>query len=321
MSAYPVPASAGPQTRMIPIADISEVISAFPRTRLSESVIEEYADLMEDGAAFPPIEVFSDGDSFILADGFLRFRALLSIGRQEAECTVMKGGQSEARLRRYTANARHPVGYTKEEKTDAVEAMLKDPKWSLWSSRAIARHCGVSEKTVRNRRSAVSAENPQIEAPRTVSRGGTTYQMNTSHIGKSLVAPAPAAQGDAVRFSDHRLPSVPDDAERPGVRIYAPEKPKTESAPLTSKNFMPKKEDIDKKVSALQVAIELIDRDVRGLPALTPEMVVSMFRDGRLPPHAISIDEIRRSGNFLVALADRLQEEKLRKIERKEYFN
>src|SRR5262249_748690 len=56
-----------------------------------------------------------------------------------------------------------------------------DPEWSEWSSREIARRCGVSDKFVgRVRKRLGSANGSQI---RKVARKGKEYKMNTSRIG------------------------------------------------------------------------------------------------------------------------------------------
>jgi hypothetical protein len=68
-----------------------------------------------------------------------------------------------------------------------------------FSDRMVAEQCGVSDKTVASVRKEISAssENPKI---RTVTRGGRTYQQNTSRIGRKRrapAAPAPAAPAPA----------------------------------------------------------------------------------------------------------------------------
>ena len=68
--------------------------------------------------------------------------------------------------------------------------LLNDPEWSMWSDQEIARQCRVDEGLVRKLRPTpvVSADYPQIDEPRLITRNGTTYPMNTSRIGRSLSA-------------------------------------------------------------------------------------------------------------------------------------
>ena len=91
------------------------------------------------------------------------------------------------------ANAAHGLRRTNEDKRRAVMKLLNDPVWAGWASREIARRCAVDDKTVLALRPPpVSAEVPQMDTPRTVSRNGTTYTMNTAAIGRREPSQAPA---------------------------------------------------------------------------------------------------------------------------------
>ena len=93
------------------------------------------------------------------------------------------GTRRDALLHSLNANADHGYRRTTDDKHRAIDIMLADPEWANWSSSEIARRCAVDEGTVRNRRKAlaVSSEIPKIDA-RLVTRGGTTYQMNTAEL-------------------------------------------------------------------------------------------------------------------------------------------
>ena len=74
--------------------------------------------------------------------------------------------------------------------------LLNDGEWAAWSDREIARACGVTHPFVARLRADLSGNDYQIARERTVSRGGTTYQQDTSRIGggPALIEPAsPAA--------------------------------------------------------------------------------------------------------------------------------
>ena len=51
------------------------------RVALSETVIREYAEAIEQGDEFPPIEVYYDETAYWLADGFHRLQAAKQAGQ------------------------------------------------------------------------------------------------------------------------------------------------------------------------------------------------------------------------------------------------
>ncbi len=67
-------------------------------------------------------------------------------------------GKRDAILYACGANATNGIRRTNADKRQAVERLLTDEKWSLWSNVTIAKHCLVSN--------------------------GTTYQQDTRNIGK-----------------------------------------------------------------------------------------------------------------------------------------
>jgi hypothetical protein len=73
--------------------------------------------------------------------------------------------------------------------------LLQDEEWASWSDREIARRCAVSQPLV----SRIRDEHLQqfADAPRTVSRGGTVYSLDTARIGRHPAEPAPPAPAEA----------------------------------------------------------------------------------------------------------------------------
>ena len=71
-----------------------------------------------------------------------------------------------------------------KDKQQVVTRLLEDAEWRQWSDREIARHCGVTDKTVAKYRHDLSAssEFPKIET-RLVERNGSVYAMQTAQIG------------------------------------------------------------------------------------------------------------------------------------------
>lgn len=156
-----------------------------PRAELSEILAAEYAEAMRDGATFPPLVVFHDGEDYWLADGFHRHKAALANGLVEIAADVRQGSRRDAVLFSVGANATHGQRRTNDDKRRAVLTLLNDEEWHAWSDREIARRCGVSDKTVaRHRPESIFGNSEDAPAARTVARGGKTYEQDTANIGK-----------------------------------------------------------------------------------------------------------------------------------------
>ena len=122
------------------------------RAEINESIVDEYADLIEDGVVFPAIRVYFDGVNHYLADGFHRYHAHRRAGRGAIEADVEKGTLRDAILYSLGANHEHGLRRTNADKRKAVQAMLDDFEWQEWSNGEIARRCRVSERLVANMR-------------------------------------------------------------------------------------------------------------------------------------------------------------------------
>ena len=77
------------------------------------------------------------------------------------ECEVHQGTLADAQWYSYAVNREHGLRRTNGDKERAVRAALAHPKSEGLSSRQIAEHVGVDEKTVRNYRRPSTAEIPQ----------------------------------------------------------------------------------------------------------------------------------------------------------------
>lgn len=177
----------------INIADIRVDGGTQSRAAIDRGVVSDYADAIKDGATFPPITVFFDGRSYWLGDGFHRYEAYAAAQVYDVPADIRQGTQRDAILFSVGANASHGLRRTNDDKRRAVLTLLNDPEWSKWSDREVARQCGVSNRFVSNLRPSVNGS--QMEAERTVTRNGTTYQQNTANIGTSSkadqIAPEP----------------------------------------------------------------------------------------------------------------------------------
>jgi hypothetical protein len=183
---------------------------AQPRENLITDVVQSYAEAMQDGAVFPPLVVFHDGDDYWLADGFHRRVAADSIGLTEFRCEVRNGNLRDAILFSCQVNAAHGSPRTAEDKRRAVMKLLQDDEWSHWSDREIARNARVGHPLVAKLRAELvppitSAE--QYKTTRTfVTKHGTVAKRKVtaksvakSAAGTSAATPtrsttAPASQ-------------------------------------------------------------------------------------------------------------------------------
>jgi len=69
-----------------------------------------------------------------------------------------------------------------------VMVLLNDPEWQEWSDREIARRCCVSHDFVNRMRKSIchSMTDTKLNKDRKAQRGGKTYTVNTTNIGKKV---------------------------------------------------------------------------------------------------------------------------------------
>ena len=142
------------------------------RAKIDENVVAEYADRMKDGDQFPPVVVFTDGQSHWLADGFHRFFAAKRCAAPGIGCDVREGTLRDAILFSFSANTSHGLRRTSADKRKAVIAMLQDIEWQDWADREIARHCGVSHPMVASIRKDLGL----VKTETTYARNGKTIK-------------------------------------------------------------------------------------------------------------------------------------------------
>jgi ParB-like chromosome segregation protein Spo0J len=145
--------------RAIPIALIKDG-GAQMRVEMHPQTVADYAADMLNGAVFPPVIVYHDGQDHWLADGFHRAEAARKIGREEIDAEIRQGTARDAVLHGIGANATHGLRRTQADRRRAVERLLKDAEWAAWSDRKIAELARVDHKTVGKIRRELSGEIP-----------------------------------------------------------------------------------------------------------------------------------------------------------------
>lgn len=164
----------------LPLTEIRTDGGTQARAHVDQETIWEYQDAMIDGATFPPVLVFYDGESYWLADGFHRVTAARNIHRQNPgaypatiAAEVCSGTRREAVLYAVGANAAHGLKRTREDVQRAIMLLLRDQEWSQWSDREIARLCRCDHKTVGAQRKRLEAtgELPSTGSDRKTANG------------------------------------------------------------------------------------------------------------------------------------------------------
>jgi hypothetical protein len=130
-----------------------------PRVEIKDEVVQRYSEHLND---LPPADVFYDGTTYWLADGFYRFRAHQRKKRPVMNCRKHLGTQRDAILFAAHSNsdAVHGVQLTDPDKWQICRMLLTDKEWSKWSDREIARQSGgnVSHPLVGKVRRALKEE-------------------------------------------------------------------------------------------------------------------------------------------------------------------
>lgn len=157
-----------------------------PRAVLSQETITEYAHLMAAGVQFPPVMIFLDGTYYWLADGFHRFEAAKKAGLSKILAEVYQGHRRDAVLYAVQANSEHGLPRTNADKRKAVETLLLDPEWRVWSNNEIARRCAVSPMTVKRvKDNLIYNRVIDTSSKRLSQRNGKLYVIDTANIGPS----------------------------------------------------------------------------------------------------------------------------------------
>jgi len=118
------------------------------RTGITDDVVKEYVRLLNAGTAFPAVVVFAEGAIHRLADGFHRLLAYREVGRKTIPAEVRNGSIDDAVDLSIDANQAHGLNRSNADKQRTVQLALDHPIIGKWSTRDVARKCGVGDTMV-----------------------------------------------------------------------------------------------------------------------------------------------------------------------------
>lgn len=167
------------------------------RLKINVDTISNYAEKMEGGEEFPPVVAFFDGKDMWLGDGFHRYHAIKKLGKASIRADVINGTVRDAILYSKSANAKHGLQMSREDKWNNVLDMVRDFEWGEWSNREIARHCDVSHPFVQKvRDSLVKKAEDVVEKPK---GGNVTTQGSSGEPKFTEPPPVPAAEAEKLQ--------------------------------------------------------------------------------------------------------------------------
>lgn len=126
------------------------------RAELDKDVYLDYRDKWTAGVEFDPVDLFHDGSTYWLADGFHRFYGAKEAKRSSIPSKIHQGTQRDAMLFAAGANSAHGLRRSNADKRQAVTTLLNDDEWVSWSDRKIAEQAAVSVQLVCETRKQLS---------------------------------------------------------------------------------------------------------------------------------------------------------------------
>jgi hypothetical protein len=151
------------------------------------SVVSDYAEAMEEGAKFPPIKVYQQGETLFCADGAHRVSAASTVGFVTIEAEIQSGTHADALRYALKANCAHGHRRTNADKRKAVEVAFKSRNElglpDNPSDRVIADLCGVSVPLAGKIREQLSTVDSSLNGPRAGADGKVRQSVTQASDG------------------------------------------------------------------------------------------------------------------------------------------
>lgn len=137
-----------------------------PRLTNRQDLIDDYAERMAAGDAFPPVRARFDGNAYYLSNGFHRRGAAIQARAASIPVRVRPGTLLDAIEDSCAANTDHGLRREPGDKRRAILAMLEvaRQRGTDLQTKAIADHCGVTPQYVNDVRRSV-APRPEKQFP------------------------------------------------------------------------------------------------------------------------------------------------------------
>jgi hypothetical protein len=158
------------------------------RAELNQDTVADYSTAMEEGAKFPPVDVFAIDGGYYLADGWHRYHAAQKLEFKDIDVTVHKGDAKDAVGFALKANQSHGLRRTNADKRKAVGIALQ--LWPDLSSRGIADLCGVHHDLVGEVRQVADSATSKVKG-----KDGKAYPVSQPRPPRQAT-PADAARED-----------------------------------------------------------------------------------------------------------------------------
>lgn len=133
----------------IPITSI-RVDGGTQHRPLDEETVQHYADMMADGAEFPPVEVVQESKVYWLWDGFHRLPAFMRASPKKTtiQAMVRQGTKRDAIWLSFAANKAHGLKRPYGSVRAILMDIFNDPEWIQKGPTEIAKHVGCSRVAV-----------------------------------------------------------------------------------------------------------------------------------------------------------------------------
>lgn len=163
------------------------------RISIDEDTVDDYSEIISDSNGEWPLgtlDVFNDGNDYLVADGFHRTLAAKRAKRSSVPCRIHKGTVKDARIFGMTANDLHGLRMSRADKRACVEWLLDNG--GKMTQQEISDKAGVSKRLVQQ---VVADRKSQKAHSARPSGGGATNQHADVSAGGEGGSSAPAGAG------------------------------------------------------------------------------------------------------------------------------
>ena len=182
--------------KVIALETLELMGEAQSRVHIDPSVVTEYVERMSwdasraravdpEGAPWPAVTVYTRGETLWVADGFHRVEAAKLLGFAGIQCRLLEGDRRDAIRYSLSANARHGLRRTREDKRRAVRRALSDDTWRTWTDARVAELCSVSRSLVASTRERLEREGTIPGEVALYSADGREFEREPAVVAKS----------------------------------------------------------------------------------------------------------------------------------------